>query len=84
MEVNIVNNLTIEDPMYSKSQVCNYLGELDQTTLDKWVAAKAFPKPDLYLGRAPRWKLSTVNTYLAQKEKEYQEKASKKASKKAS
>ncbi|OCG45666.1 hypothetical protein A9G34_00775 [Gilliamella sp. Choc4-2] len=68
----MLNNLTIEDPRYSKAQVCSYLGELDQTTLDKWVAKEKFPKPDLYLGRHPRWKLSTINAYLAQKEQEYQ------------
>ncbi|OCG58756.1 hypothetical protein A9G37_06600 [Gilliamella sp. GillExp13] len=68
----MVNNLTIEDPRYSKSQVCGYMGGLDQTTLDKWVAKGEFPRPDLYLGRHPRWRLSTINAYLAQKEQEYQ------------
>ncbi|WP_176701908.1 helix-turn-helix transcriptional regulator [Gilliamella sp. GillExp13] len=48
------------------------MGGLDQTTLDKWVAKGEFPRPDLYLGRHPRWRLSTINAYLAQKEQEYQ------------
>jgi len=67
-----MNNITIEDPRYSKTQVCNYIGGIDQTTLDKWVASEKFPKPDLYLGRHPRWKLSTINTYLLKKEQECQ------------
>ena len=67
-----MNNLTIEDPRYSKTQVCNYIGGIDQTTLDKWVASEKFPKPDLYLGRHPRWKLYTINTYLLKKEQECQ------------
>lgn len=68
----MTKDYTIEDPRYSKAQVCAYMGGLDQTTLDKWVAAAKFPKPDLYLGRHPRWKLSTVNAYLSQKEQQYQ------------
>lgn len=67
-----MNNITIEDPRYSKTQVCNYIGGIDQTTLDKWIASEKFPKPDLYLGRHPRWKLSTINTYLLKKEQECQ------------
>ncbi|OCG10834.1 hypothetical protein A9G09_12030 [Gilliamella sp. wkB292] len=69
-----MTDYTIEDPRYTKAQVCAYVGNLDLSTLDKWIAAKKFPKPDLYLGRQPRWKLSTVNFYLEQKEQEYQEK----------
>lgn len=68
----MTNNFTIEDPRYSKAQVCEYIA-VDNTTLDKWVAADKFPKPDLYLGRNPRWKLSTINAYLEQKEQEYKE-----------
>ena len=60
------------DPRYSRAQVCAYMGGLDLTTLDKWVSAGKFPKPDLYLGRHPRWRLSTVNAYLSQKEHEHE------------
>ncbi|MDF7671130.1 hypothetical protein PT276_08000 [Orbaceae bacterium ESL0721] len=62
---------TTIDPRYSKAQVCNYIGDIDNTTLDKWVASGKFPPPDLYLGRHPRWKLSTINAYLNAKEQEY-------------
>ena len=63
---------TIEDPVYSRTQVCAYLGGIDLTTLDKWVAVGDFPQPDLYLGRHPRWKVSTVNAYLSEKEHDQQ------------
>ena len=64
---------TIEDPLYSRSQTCGYIS-IDDRTLDRWVASHKFPKPDLYLGRYPRWRLSTVNAYLEQKKREHQEK----------
>ena len=67
--------MTIElsiNPRYSKAQVCEYIS-VDNTTLDKWVAAGKFPLPDLYLGRHPRWKLSTINAHLEKKEQEYKE-----------
>lgn len=69
----MANNYTIEDPLYNKTQTCGYIS-IDDRTLDRWVKSKAFPKPDLYLGRSPRWRLSTINTYLEQKKQERQEK----------
>lgn len=65
-----MNTFITEDPLYSKAKVCDYV-DIDNTTVDKWVAANKFPKPDLYLGRNPRWKLSTINAYLEQKALEY-------------
>lgn len=69
----MANKLIVEDPLYNKTQICEYIS-IDDRTLDRWVASDKFPKPDLYLGRHPRWKLSTVNTYLEQKKQEFQEK----------
>lgn len=68
----MTENLIIEDPRYSKAQVCQYIA-IDNTTLDKWVATGRFPKADLYLGRNPRWKLSTINAYLQKIEQDYKE-----------
>lgn len=67
----MTNKLIEENPLYNKAQVCAYIS-IDDRTLDRWVASDKFPKPDLYLGRHPRWKLSTVNAYLFQKEEQYQ------------
>ncbi|OCF97130.1 hypothetical protein A9G08_09830 [Gilliamella sp. wkB195] len=67
----MTNKLIVENPLYNKAQVCAYIS-IDDRTLDRWVSAAKFPKPDLYLGRHPRWKLSTVNAYLFQKEEQYQ------------
>ena len=67
----MTNKLIVENPLYNKAQVCAYIS-IDDRTLDRWVASDKFPKPDLYLGRHPRWKLSTVNAYLFQKEEQYQ------------
>lgn len=69
----MMNTYTIEDPLYSKAQTCGYIS-IDDRTLDRWVNLNKFPKPDLYLGRYPRWKLSTINAYLEQKRQECQEK----------
>lgn len=69
----MTKNHTIEGPRYSKAQVCSYMGGLDQTMLDKWVASGKFPKPHLYPDRHPRWKLSNFNLYLSQKEQELRE-----------
>lgn len=68
----MTENLIIEDPRYSKAQVCQYIA-IDNTTLDKWVSTGRFPKADLYLGRNPRWKLSTINAYLQKIEQDYKE-----------
>lgn len=69
----MMTNHTVEAPLYNKAQTCGYIS-IDDRTLDRWVASHKFPKPDLYLGRYPRWKLSTINAYLEQKKQEYQEK----------
>ncbi|QHJ80148.1 MAG: hypothetical protein [Bacteriophage sp.] len=67
-----MNNIVIADPLYTKTRVCEYFG-IDDTTLDKWVARAKFPKPDLYLGRSPRWKLSTLVNFSDAKQQEHAE-----------
>lgn len=67
-----MDNMVIADPLYTKTRVCEYIG-IDDTTLDKWVARGAFPKPDLYLGRSPRWKLSTLVKFSDAKQQEHAE-----------
>lgn len=68
-----MNNTFIGDPLYSKSKVCDYFSLEDTTTLDKWIARGTFPKADLYLGRSPRWKLSTLVNFSNAKQQEHAE-----------
>lgn len=67
-----MNNIVIADPLYTKARVCEYIG-VDDTTLDKWIARSTFPKADLYLGRSPRWKLSTLVNFSNTKQQEHAE-----------
>lgn len=67
-----MNNTIIGDPLYSKTKVCDYMC-VEESTLDKWIAKNKFPKPDLYLGRHPRWRLSTLINFSNAKQLEYAE-----------
>lgn len=52
-----------KDPLMSKLSVAGHL-DVESKTIDKWVARKKFPKPDMYIGRHPRWRFSTVNEFI--------------------
>lgn len=67
-----MNNAFIGDPLYNKTKVCDYVC-VDESTLDKWIAQNKFPKADLYLGRHPRWRLSTLINFSNAKQQEYAE-----------
>ena len=53
------------DGLWTARRVCGYL-----SVTDRWIrrnmACDRFPRPDFRLGRAMRWKGSTIFSYLAE------------------
>jgi len=53
------------ESLLSVNEVAAALGCV-RRTLERLRSTGAFPKPDLQVGRCPRWKASTINAWIAQ------------------
>lgn len=59
------NSATVAlEPLYDRVSVAAALG-CKVRTIDRMIAAGEFPKPDLRVGRLPRWRQSTIAEWIA-------------------
>jgi excisionase family DNA binding protein len=56
-------NPHLERLAFSITEVATALG-IGRRTLERLIASGKFPKPDLRIGRMPRWKRETVRAWI--------------------
>jgi len=53
------------EPLLSKADVVAALG-CEVRTIERMISSGRFPRPDVRVGRLPRWKAETVNGWIAE------------------
>jgi predicted DNA-binding transcriptional regulator AlpA len=56
-------NASIIEPLLTKGDLEDIL-RIDKRTIDRMRSAGKLPKPDLFICRLPRWKSSTIQSWI--------------------
>jgi predicted DNA-binding transcriptional regulator AlpA len=51
------------EPLLSQSDICRVLS-CSQRSLDRLRASGRLPRPDLFIGRSPRWKAEAIRRWI--------------------
>jgi predicted DNA-binding transcriptional regulator AlpA len=66
---SLAQAVPVLEPHVSVTQICAALG-VSRRFIEQLRVKGAFPPPDVMLGRAPRWRVSTIQRFLSQQAKE--------------